>query len=95
MFRNPLTDALIILVVVLLIFGPKRLPTLGRSLGEGFREFKDSITGSSKEDEVERAQLNQAPEHLSSGVTGRPPVEAAGETSAQRSPVGNPPHSDA
>jgi sec-independent protein translocase protein TatA len=35
----------IVLLIVLLIFGPKRLPGLGRSLGTGMREFKDSITG--------------------------------------------------
>ncbi len=52
MFRNPLVDAAVVLIVVLLIFGPKRLPMLGRSLGQGMREFKDSITGHSKaEDE--------------------------------------------
>jgi sec-independent protein translocase protein TatA len=35
----------VILIVALLIFGPKRLPEIGRSLGKGMREFKDSITG--------------------------------------------------
>jgi len=34
-----------ILVIVLLVFGPKRLPEAGRSLGKGMREFKNSITG--------------------------------------------------
>jgi sec-independent protein translocase protein TatA len=38
-------ELLIVLVIVLVIFGPKRLPGLGRSLGSGMREFKDSITG--------------------------------------------------
>jgi len=38
-------EIVIVLVVVLLIFGPKRLPDLGRSLGGGLREFKDSVTG--------------------------------------------------
>ncbi len=38
-------EILILLLVVLLIFGPKRLPEMGRSLGKGMREFKDSITG--------------------------------------------------
>ena len=42
-------EIIIILVIVLIVFGPKRLPDLGRSLGRGMREFKDSITG--KEDE--------------------------------------------
>jgi sec-independent protein translocase protein TatA len=35
----------ILLVIVLLVFGPKRLPEMGRSLGRGMREFKSSITG--------------------------------------------------
>jgi sec-independent protein translocase protein TatA len=35
----------LILLVVLLVFGPKRLPEMGRSLGKGMREFKDSISG--------------------------------------------------
>jgi len=39
------TEIIIVLVVVLLIFGPKRLPGLGKSLGGGLREFKESITG--------------------------------------------------
>jgi len=37
-------ELIIILVIVLLVFGPKRLPMLGRQLGGGMREFKDSIT---------------------------------------------------
>jgi sec-independent protein translocase protein TatA len=45
------TELIIVLVIVLLIFGPKRLPGLGKSLGSGMREFKDSITGKDDEDE--------------------------------------------
>ena len=44
-------ELILVLAIVLLIFGPKRLPGLGRSLGAGMREFKDSITGKSREDE--------------------------------------------
>ncbi|MBA3746302.1 MAG: twin-arginine translocase TatA/TatE family subunit [Solirubrobacterales bacterium] len=44
-------ELVIVLVIVLVIFGPKKLPGLGRSLGTGMREFKDSITGSSKDDD--------------------------------------------
>jgi sec-independent protein translocase protein TatA len=40
---------ILILVVALLVFGPKRLPEMGRSLGRGMREFKDSISGNSKD----------------------------------------------
>jgi sec-independent protein translocase protein TatA len=51
-------ELVILLVIVLVIFGPKRLPGLGRSLGSGMREFKDSITGESKQ--PAQPTLNQA-----------------------------------
>ena len=63
MFRNPTTDLIVILVIVLLIFGPKRLPALGKQLGSGIREFKDGITGKFGGDEDEdenRPQIEQA-----------------------------------
>jgi sec-independent protein translocase protein TatA len=44
-------EIIVVLVIVLVIFGPKRLPDLGRSLGRGMREFKDSVTGKDKEQE--------------------------------------------
>ena len=44
-----ITGLIVILIVALLIFGPKRLPEIGRSLGKGMREFKDSISGSHDE----------------------------------------------
>jgi sec-independent protein translocase protein TatA len=43
---NPLHIAVLV-VILLLVFGAKRLPELGRSLGSGMREFKDSVTGHS------------------------------------------------
>jgi sec-independent protein translocase protein TatA len=50
-FGIGLPEMLIVLVIALVVFGPKRLPDLGRSLGTGMREFKDSITGNSKDDD--------------------------------------------
>jgi sec-independent protein translocase protein TatA len=44
-------EIIIVLIIVLVIFGPKRLPDLGKSLGRGMREFKDSVTGKDKEHE--------------------------------------------
>ena len=45
----------VLLLVALLVFGPKRLPEMGRGLGRGMREFKDSVSGITKLDEpVER-----------------------------------------
>jgi sec-independent protein translocase protein TatA len=59
----------IILLIILLIFGPKRLPGLGRQLGSGMREFKESITGKDRDDDDEdatekrdRHELDPAPE---------------------------------
>ena len=46
-----LPELLILLVVVLIFFGPKRLPEMGRSLGRGLREFKESVTGNDHDDE--------------------------------------------
>jgi sec-independent protein translocase protein TatA len=60
------TELIIVLVIVLVIFGPKRLPAMGRSLGSGMREFKNSITGKDKDDEddededQERTELTAA-----------------------------------
>jgi sec-independent protein translocase protein TatA len=50
MFRNPLADGVVVIFIVLLFFGPKRLPMMGKSIGEGIREFKSGIGGSSEEE---------------------------------------------
>src|SRR5438045_7642282 len=59
-FTKPTWDALIVILILLLFFGPKRLPGLGKSLGQGMREFKDSISGKSQESEDEQSQLQAA-----------------------------------
>ena len=51
------TELIIVLVLALIILGPKRLPAAGRSLGQGMREFKDSITGKDTEVEEPDASL--------------------------------------
>ena len=48
------TELIVILVVALLIFGPKKLPELGKSLGGGMRSFKESVSGRDAADEPER-----------------------------------------
>jgi sec-independent protein translocase protein TatA len=48
-----ITGLIVILIVALLVFGPKRLPEIGRSLGKGMREFKDSISGDSSDEKAE------------------------------------------
>ena len=46
-------ELLVLLLVILLVFGPKRLPEMGRSLGKGMREFKDSVTGKDRDEHAE------------------------------------------
>ena len=80
-------ELIIVLVVVLLIFGPKRLPGLGKQLGTGMREFKESISGKGRDDdddEADRSDRRQAEAAL-----GRPEGEQApleGEVVRERTP---------
>jgi sec-independent protein translocase protein TatA len=57
MFRNPLTDSIVALAILVVIFGPKRLPGLGRSLGQGLRELRRSIRGRAAEEAGMRPAL--------------------------------------
>jgi len=55
-------EILLVLIVVLVVFGPKKLPDLGHSLGKGIREFKGSVTGENDEPpRVETARVESAP----------------------------------
>jgi sec-independent protein translocase protein TatA len=47
-------EIIIVLVIVLLLFGAKRLPEVGRSLGQGMREFKQSVTGKDRDEDEDR-----------------------------------------
>jgi sec-independent protein translocase protein TatA len=76
-------ELLILLVVLLVIFGPKRLPGLGRSVGEGMREFKDSVTGKSKDDEPARAELEPAQTAAAPSEPAAVPAEAPAATAAE------------
>jgi sec-independent protein translocase protein TatA len=53
------TELLIVLVIVLVIFGPKRLPGLGRQLGHSAREFRDSVTRRHDDDVADPAPAEQ------------------------------------
>jgi sec-independent protein translocase protein TatA len=52
-------EIVVILIIALIVFGPKRLPELGRSMGKGIREFKSSLT-SDKDDDDEVRELGRA-----------------------------------
>ncbi|HEY1833212.1 MAG TPA: twin-arginine translocase TatA/TatE family subunit [Solirubrobacteraceae bacterium] len=55
---NPLHIAFLV-VILLLVFGAKRLPEIGRSLGSGMREFKDSISGEASKPSITQATQQQ------------------------------------
>ena len=85
-------ELIIVLVIVLLIFGPKRLPGLGKQLGTGMREFKDSISGKGGKDDDEGDEEGERPAKQRREVEtalGRPEGEQApleGEVVRERSP---------
>ncbi|HEY7831593.1 MAG TPA: twin-arginine translocase TatA/TatE family subunit [Solirubrobacteraceae bacterium] len=72
---NPLHIAFLV-VILLLVFGARRLPEIGRSLGSGMREFKDSVTGESNKP---AATLNapQQPAQPQPPAVPPPPAAAA------------------
>jgi len=70
----------VVLVIVLIIFGPKRLPELGKSMGNGIREFKNSLSGESDDDspEEQRREL-QASQASAPAAESKPAEPVEGE----------------
>jgi sec-independent protein translocase protein TatA len=50
-------ELIVIFVIALIVLGPKRLPEVGKSLGKGMREFKESLQGESERDDDERPAI--------------------------------------
>ena len=76
-------ELVVILVVVLLLFGAKRLPELGKSLGSGMREFKDSVTGKDDDDDKQQltvAEAQQAPPPEADPKVVEPETARSGES---------------
>lgn len=72
---NPLHIAFLV-VILLLVFGARRLPEIGRSLGSGMREFKDSITGESKQPAITQATQDEAPPAQAAQAPAEPSTHA-------------------
>jgi sec-independent protein translocase protein TatA len=89
---NPIHLAFLV-VILLLLFGAKRLPEIGRSLGTGMREFKDSISGGSSHPDHQQQTLSQAtqvapqPVQAPQPVAVQPAPAAAQPVAAQPAPV--------
>ena len=64
-------ELIVVLAVALLILGPKRLPAAGRSLGQGMREFKQSITGESSAGRSSSAEPSSSDAGLRRGIDQR------------------------
>ena len=64
-----LPEVLIVLVIALIVLGPKKLPEVGRSLGRGMREFKDSISGITNDDEDDETRSLNGASKASAGST--------------------------
>jgi sec-independent protein translocase protein TatA len=83
------TELIIVLAIVLIIFGPKRLPGLGRQLGAGMREFKDSITGKDGGRDLDEDDEDTGTRRDANAALGRPEDEPApvdGEVVSERTP---------
>jgi sec-independent protein translocase protein TatA len=78
-------EIIIVLAIVLIIFGPKRLPDLGRSLGSGMRNFKESVTGKDDDEDPRPASKPELSQAQGDDLADRP----AG-TSGSASPTGVP-----
>jgi sec-independent protein translocase protein TatA len=71
-------ELIVVLIIALVIFGPKRLPELGRSMGKGIREFRSSVSGKDKDDD------ESSPAEIEGAQDAGEPVE--GEVVTNRNP---------
>jgi sec-independent protein translocase protein TatA len=77
MFASPWKDGLIVLVIVLLFFGPKRLPALSRSIGESIREFKGGIAPGSDAEQKTEIPASQSTEAGAGATSAADPARTA------------------
>ena len=57
-------EVLVVLIIALVVFGPKRLPELGRSVGKGIREFRGSVSGDHDDEEKKSQTIQRSSESV-------------------------------
>jgi sec-independent protein translocase protein TatA len=67
-------EIIVVLIIALIVFGPKRLPELGNSLGRGIREFRNTVSGDKSDDDEDDADVKAI-----RATTPPPPVEQPAE----------------
>lgn len=75
-------EIIVVLIIALVVFGPKRLPELGNSLGRGIREFKETVTGEKKDDDDDAKML-----HASEVTTAKAPESTPVATAPVEKPT--------
>jgi sec-independent protein translocase protein TatA len=75
----------VVLIIVLIIFGPKRLPELGQSMGRGIREFRNSISGDKDKDDPDknRKELEASQSAESASQAAEPSTQSAESAEAE------------
>lgn len=77
-------EILVVLIIALVVFGPKRLPELGRSLGKGIREFRGSITGDDDDDDERDDKKDARPAQIEPSDSEPATERAESETVGQK-----------
>jgi sec-independent protein translocase protein TatA len=73
-------EIIVVLIIALIVFGPKRLPELGNSLGRGIREFRNTVTGDKSDDDDDDSDLKT----IRASAPPAPPVEQPTEPEVAR-----------
>jgi sec-independent protein translocase protein TatA len=81
----------VVLIIVLIIFGPKRLPELGQSMGRGIREFKNSLSGDKDKDSPEEKRRELEASQATQHATTPPPTAEPTTPPAPTPPAATPP----
>jgi sec-independent protein translocase protein TatA len=78
----------VVLIIALLVLGPKRLPEVGRSLGNGIREFKDSLSNErhDEDDNLTAADVEEPPKSLTAAASTAPAAPASPADAPQQKP---------